>query len=221
MAGQWLRLCPSIAGGVGFSLGQGTKIPYAAQCSQKIKQTNKQTKNNYASRPLESHSSLTTYWLSPLFLGKLLKFSVPQLPPLWGKCDNIQYLLGSLLLLFSCQVMTNSLWPHGLQHARPPCPSVVSQSLLKLMSIWEVKSRPVERRVSSSWGVLVIPGGKGIRRPFLQELEDLVARIIIPARGVAFRREVLLPLLKIFPFWPLARLGLFVSVWISLSLCQH
>ena len=24
---------------------------------------------------------------------------------------------------FSCSVMSNSLWPHGLQHARPPCPS--------------------------------------------------------------------------------------------------
>ena len=28
-----------------------------------------------------------------------------------------------ILLLFSCPVMSNSLWPHGLQHARPPCPS--------------------------------------------------------------------------------------------------
>ena len=28
-----------------------------------------------------------------------------------------------LLLLFSCSVMSDSLWPHGLQHARPPCPS--------------------------------------------------------------------------------------------------
>ena len=28
-----------------------------------------------------------------------------------------------LLLLFSCPVMSNSLWPHGLQHTRPPCPS--------------------------------------------------------------------------------------------------
>ena len=28
-----------------------------------------------------------------------------------------------LLLLFSGSVMSNSLWPHGLQHARPPCPS--------------------------------------------------------------------------------------------------
>ena len=28
-----------------------------------------------------------------------------------------------LLLLFSCSVMSNSLWPHGLQHASVPCPS--------------------------------------------------------------------------------------------------
>ena len=25
--------------------------------------------------------------------------------------------------MFSCSVMSNSLWPHELQHARPPCPS--------------------------------------------------------------------------------------------------
>ena len=28
-----------------------------------------------------------------------------------------------LLLLFSHPVMSDSLWPHGLQHTRPPCPS--------------------------------------------------------------------------------------------------
>ena len=27
------------------------------------------------------------------------------------------------LVQFSCSVMSNSLWPHGLQHTRPPCPS--------------------------------------------------------------------------------------------------
>ena len=27
------------------------------------------------------------------------------------------------LVQFSCSVVSNSLWPHGLQHARPPCPS--------------------------------------------------------------------------------------------------
>ena len=29
----------------------------------------------------------------------------------------------SLSVQFSHSVMSNSLWPHGLQHARPPCPS--------------------------------------------------------------------------------------------------
>ena len=24
---------------------------------------------------------------------------------------------------FSCSILSDSLWPHGLQHARPPCPS--------------------------------------------------------------------------------------------------
>ena len=32
-------------------------------------------------------------------------------------------LLYSLLLLFSHSVMSDFLWPHGLQHARLPCPS--------------------------------------------------------------------------------------------------
>ena len=31
--------------------------------------------------------------------------------------------------------MSSSLWPHGLKHARLPCPSPISQRLLKLMSI--------------------------------------------------------------------------------------
>ena len=41
------------------------------------------------------------------------------------------------LLLFNCQVMSNSLRPHGLQHAWLLCPSFF-QSLLKLMSIESV-----------------------------------------------------------------------------------
>ena len=35
---------------------------------------------------------------------------------------NNQYMLFNILL-FSCSVMSNSLWCHGLQHARLPCPS--------------------------------------------------------------------------------------------------
>ena len=33
--------------------------------------------------------------------------------------------LQALLLLFSGSVVSNSLQPHGLQHARPPCPSPI------------------------------------------------------------------------------------------------
>ena len=34
----------------------------------------------------------------------------------------------SLGLLFSRSVVSHSLWPHGLQHARPPCPSTSSRA---------------------------------------------------------------------------------------------
>ena len=37
---------------------------------------------------------------------------------------------------FSCSVVSDSLWPHGLQHTRPPI--TISRSLLKLMSIESV-----------------------------------------------------------------------------------
>ena len=38
---------------------------------------------------------------------------------------------------FSCSVVSNSLWPHELQHARPPCPSPTPSSL-KFTSIESV-----------------------------------------------------------------------------------
>ena len=47
------------------------------------------------------------------------------------------------LILVNCtqsvhSVVSDSLRPHGLQHAKPPCPSQTPQSLLKLMSIESV-----------------------------------------------------------------------------------
>ena len=33
-------------------------------------------------------------------------------------------LFNSISVQFSCSVMSNSLWPHGQQHTRPPCPSL-------------------------------------------------------------------------------------------------
>ena len=33
--------------------------------------------------------------------------------------------LANLSVHFSCSVVSNSLWPHELQHIRPPCPSPI------------------------------------------------------------------------------------------------
>ena len=49
----------------------------------------------------------------------------------WKKCNIFTYSkpwLNSIPLnissvQFGCSVKSDSLWPHGLQHARPPCPS--------------------------------------------------------------------------------------------------
>ena len=45
---------------------------------------------------------------------------------LWSPCLRPIWLHLLLILLLSCSVVTDSLWPHGLQHSRLPC---LSQSL--------------------------------------------------------------------------------------------
>ena len=52
--------------------------------------------------------------------------------------NNNNFHLKTLLSIqFSCSVLSNSLWPHGLQHVRPPCPSptpgVYSNSIESVM----------------------------------------------------------------------------------------
>ena len=51
------------------------------------------------------------FFLTLAFIGR----NFPQLWRLFTKVHSLTH--------FSCSVMSNSLWPHGLQHARPPCPS--------------------------------------------------------------------------------------------------
>ena len=65
--------------------------------------------------------------------GPLLNWEVPLsslaiiLTPYW--MFLLLYALSSIAFAavqsvqFSCSVVSDSLWPHGLQHARPPCPS--------------------------------------------------------------------------------------------------
>ena len=54
--------------------------------------------------------------------------------PLMPACEMLQEPAGHSVQ-FSRSVMSNSLWHHGLQHARPPLSITNSWSLLKLMSV--------------------------------------------------------------------------------------
>ena len=55
----------------------------------------------------------------PLGVNSILFKKDRVTPTNWPKLGRV---LGSLLLLFSCSVVSDSLRPHGLQHARLPCP---------------------------------------------------------------------------------------------------
>ena len=59
--------------------------------------------------------------------GKIVFLEIsPCSPKGWRLYNLIKMRLHSLLsalFLYSCLVMSNCLWPHGLQHARLPCPS--------------------------------------------------------------------------------------------------
>ena len=56
---------------------------------------------------------------------------------LFSTLEYIRNIVSYLSVQFSRSVMSDSLWPYELQHARPPCPSP-SPSSLKLMSIESV-----------------------------------------------------------------------------------
>ena len=60
----------------------------------------------------------------------------------WMKHNLESRMLGEIsttsickLLLFSCSVVSDSLWTHGLQYAKVICPSLISPHLFKRMSI--------------------------------------------------------------------------------------
>ena len=52
-----------------------------------------------------------------------IKLSLPCHRKLSMKCKLKEQGHTPIPIQFSCSVVSNSLWPHGLQHTRPPCPS--------------------------------------------------------------------------------------------------
>ena len=65
-------------------------------------------------------SGLAGYNSNPSFPASIP--TSPRIPSLLS-VDSLARLYFSFTLLFSFSVVSDSLWPHGLQHARPPCPS--------------------------------------------------------------------------------------------------
>ena len=89
-----------------------------------------------------SHSSSSCHfgrwgWFSPLLC----------LP--WGRGELVA------TILFSCSVVSDSLWPHGLQYTRHPCPSPSPQNLLKFITMiykWIIWLLPWGHRSSDGRG---------------------------------------------------------------------
>ena len=115
---QWLGLHTSNCRGHEFDpwssliSGQGTKIPQTIQQGQKRKsKQNTTTKiHNLARNRNESDDPAC---------------KARDCPNLW-QCEHYTALMISEQLSsvqFSRSVMSDSLWPHESQHARPPCPS--------------------------------------------------------------------------------------------------
>ena len=80
------------------------------------------------------NNSLAFYLIDPQNTGSCSQHSFPHIKFLWVPLLLISFLSSpsspltvgkkSLSLVrFSCSVVSDSMWPHGLQHARPPCPS--------------------------------------------------------------------------------------------------
>ena len=115
----------------------------------------------------------------------------------------LKYLEGLLLFLFSCSVMSDFLWPHGLQHTRLPClspsPGVCSnwkdmhKKILTLDSLWRgtgilkgmVGETPFKtwcfKKILFEFCTMCVPngllGGSAKNPPAMQEMQEKTGSI--------------------------------------------
>ena len=61
-------------------------------------------------------------------------------------------------LMFSLQVVSDSLWPHGLQHARPPCPSSSPRVCPSPCALnqWCIYALKHWKKTKKSWWLLLV-----------------------------------------------------------------
>ena len=76
--------------------------------------------------PKACHFMIIKFWTLPLphplsKAGPRTTWTVVVNAVLNWLCFNLVVPISSVQ--FSCSVVSDSLWPHGLQHTRPPCPS--------------------------------------------------------------------------------------------------
>ena len=117
--------------------------------------------SNYCKIALISYASKVMLKILQVTLQQYMNWELPHVQAGFRKgtgtrdqIANIRWIIKKASSLqFSCLVMSDSLWPHGLQHARPPRPSptprVYSNSMSLLM--------PIESLMPSNPLILCLP----------------------------------------------------------------
>jgi len=116
-----------------------------------------------------------------------LSWKLPIYGILW--CVNI-------FLLFNCQVVSDSLQPHGLQHGMPSCPFTISQSLPKFISIESVMP---SNHLILCGPLLLLPsifhGIRGFSNELAVSLHQQVDSLLLGLQGSA-------PCVSFWPLFP-------------------
>ena len=128
----------------------------STEVSLKMKnRTPKWSRNSIPIYPPNPKPVIQKHTWTPVFMAALFITAKIWKQPKCPSTDEwIKKTWHILLLLFSHSVMSDSLWPHGLQHARLPCPSL----FLKVFSNSCPLSQCFHPKISSSvFGIISVP----------------------------------------------------------------
>ena len=154
-----VKILPSSAGGAGSIPGEGSKILYASQTkNQNIKpkqycnKFNRDFKNGpHQKKILKKKNMFLERELLDTLIKSFITIFIFEYLTHWGCSVIFESELEPFYVIcsvsqFSRSVMSNSLRPHGLQHARLPCPSPAPETCSNSCS----SSRWCQPTISSS-----------------------------------------------------------------------
>ena len=136
--------------------------------------------------PFPSPSPVTYFHFCKLFSFQYMNSS--PLFNFWlyvvSYCQRGQYeklIKKTVFLSFSGPVMFNSLWPHGLQHARPPCPSLSPEVCPSSCSLHWWCHSPISSEMKIKWNQMknTIQGRNLTRLHLSQEIRLLLVISLI------------------------------------------